>query len=138
MRKVEYIERVLITLHPDGTMRDAAAYRLSRFLDDDGEPFAPDREGDAEPLTADTLAAALPGHAALMSQLATALDRAENEAFTADGLARRLADTDLELAGARVSLGKQAEALREAEARVASLTAELELALASVQRRQPE
>ena len=59
VKKLDYVERVLITLNPDGTIKGAAQYSLTRVLDGNGKNVVPDVQGEAQPLTGAALAGVL-------------------------------------------------------------------------------
>jgi hypothetical protein len=67
-----YVERVLITLNPDGSFRGAHQERLSQVLRD-GEVIG-ERQEPAEPLTAEALISVLPDAAASLAQVAALTD----------------------------------------------------------------
>lgn len=67
-----YVERVLIVLNPDGTLKGAAQYPLETLTDGEGNTLAAPIQHMAEPLAEDALATVLPESAALISQLAQA------------------------------------------------------------------
>jgi hypothetical protein len=66
--KTVYPERVLIVLHPDGSMKGAHVEAME-VIAEDGEPIAPPRMLPAAPLDAEALAGVLPDSAALLSQV---------------------------------------------------------------------
>ena len=66
---VDYVERILITLNPDGSIKGAAQYRLHRVLNADGSPYMPDKQGDAEALSEPDLQKVLPDKSSLMAQV---------------------------------------------------------------------
>jgi hypothetical protein len=67
--KNTYIERVLITLNPDGSFKGAHQESLTCIKE--GDTVLSQQQGDAVGLTAEALAQALPQQAALMAQLNT-------------------------------------------------------------------
>lgn len=62
-----YIERVLITLNPDGSLKGAHQESLSEIKD--GGTVLTARQEPAVTLTAEALALVLPDHAALLAQI---------------------------------------------------------------------
>lgn len=73
IEKKSYVERVLIVLNEDGTIRGASQYTLSQIVDTATTPptaLAAPVQGDAESLTATTLADVLPSVSALVAQVA--------------------------------------------------------------------
>lgn len=83
-----YIERVLIVLNPDGTIKGAHSEAMETIRD--GDVVMASRMLPAKPVTGDELATVLPDQAALLaqvqslsSQLATAT--AERDALAAKG-----------------------------------------------------
>lgn len=63
-----HVDRVLIVLNPDGTLKGAHAEKLRRVAD--GATVLQETIMPAEPLTADMLAAVIPKQAALAAQVA--------------------------------------------------------------------
>lgn len=82
MKKESHIERVLIVLNPDGSLKAAQGERLERVLDDDGSVVA-ERYLPAEPLTEETLAKVLPDKARLIADLSLALADIDRLRFSA-------------------------------------------------------
>jgi hypothetical protein len=68
MRKESYVERVMIVLNPDGSLKAAQGERLERYFNEEGgvtgEIIYP-----AEPLDAEALAKVLPDRAALLAEV---------------------------------------------------------------------
>jgi len=68
IQKTSYIERVLIALHPDGSIK--GAHQESLLVVKDGETVLSTTQLGAVGLTAEALALALPTQGALLAQLA--------------------------------------------------------------------
>ena len=68
IQKTSYIERVLIALHPDGSIK--GAHQESLLVVKDGETVLSTTQLGAVGLTAEALALALPAQGALLAQLA--------------------------------------------------------------------
>lgn len=78
-----YVERILIVLNPDGTLKGAHQERLEAIVD--GETVLSVKQLGAEPLDAQALANVLPDQAALAAQVQTLTDQvAVLEAAKAD------------------------------------------------------
>lgn len=67
LEKTTYVERVLIVLNSDGTLKGAAQYSLSTITDD-GEVIST-QDGAAEVVNEATLASLLPDTATLTAQV---------------------------------------------------------------------
>lgn len=77
MPKTTFVERVLIVMNPEGTLKGAHQESLTRFVED-GEILMERQEG-AKSLDAATLASILPDQSALLAELM--LLRAEKDAL---------------------------------------------------------
>ncbi len=95
IEKQDYVERVLVVLNPDGTLKGAAQYRIHRVVEDGVDIVSP-QQGNAEELAIDALASVLsPGDAALAGQLSAALARIDAlSAQLEEAQLRRRVETD--------------------------------------------
>ena len=70
IEKQSYIERVLIVLNPDGSIKGAHQERLTRILEAEAQVVYSEIQESAEVLTPQALAGVLPQKAALIAQIA--------------------------------------------------------------------
>lgn len=76
MERTTYVERVMIVLNPDGTLKGAHQDKLERITSN-GETLV-ERMLGAEPLDAAALASVLPDHAALAAQVQALTDERDD------------------------------------------------------------
>lgn len=113
MAKTKYVERLLIVLNRDGSLKGAAQYPLTVWDD----PEIPDKQGDGEVVDPETLAAILPDRAGALAQLSQALALVDADKKEIDRLAG-----DLQRAEADVA--NRIEGKKVLDARIAELEAE--------------
>jgi hypothetical protein len=72
VKKISYVERVLVTLNQDGSLKGAAQYALTRVTDQTGKSVVPDIQGSAEPVSDETLKSILENSASFSQAAALA------------------------------------------------------------------
>lgn len=124
MAKISYVERLLIALNEDGTVKGAAQYKMTKWDD----PEIPDKPGDAEPLDPAAIAVALPAQAALLAQVG-----ALQAACRAETSARQDAEQALE--ATRVALQTERETVAARDAALEAQRAEFHVRLSDAANR---
>lgn len=92
MPKQTYVERVLIVLNQDGTLKGAHQESLTRILD--GDEVLMERQEAAQPLAADALAAILPDSAALLAEVIPLREALTAKTSEVEALTAQLPKTD--------------------------------------------
>lgn len=110
MAKIRYIDRILIVLNPDGTLRGAAQYPITTWDD----PDIPDKTGDAEPISVATLTAVLPSQSAGIAQLALAAQHATEAAAREQELAVAIAALQAEVDTLTATVADQIATIQKA------------------------